>query len=114
MGMREPHVCLAREFATAMAWGPRSGLGGPIPSLVRLNFGTDIAAVGFPSLCFGRWEGCFAICHPQKLTGYKDPKSETNLRIVGADTSYKFFHETTSGIPALQKPNGKLVLLCAV
>ena len=60
------------------------------------------------------WEGCFAICHPQKLTGYKDPKSETNLRIVGADTSYKFFHETTSGIPALQKPNGKLVLLCAV
>ena len=61
-----------------------------------------------------RWEGCFAICHPQKLTGYKDPKSETNLRIVGADTSYKFFHETTSGIPALQKPNGKLVLLSCV
>jgi hypothetical protein len=55
MGMREPHVSLAREFATAMAWGPRSGLGGRIP--LRLNFGTDIAAVGFPSPCFGVGKG---------------------------------------------------------
>lgn len=50
--------------------------------------------------------GCFAISHPHKLTGYKDPRSETNLRTLGGETTYKYFHEMTSGLPALQKPLG--------
>jgi len=53
--------------------------------------------------------GCIAISHPHRLTGYKNPQSETNLRIIGAETSYKFFHELTSGLPSLQKPTAKLV-----
>ena len=38
-----------------------------------------------------------------------DPRSETNLRTLGAETTYKFFHEMTSGLPALQKPLGNKV-----
>jgi hypothetical protein len=50
--------------------------------------------------------GCFAIPHKHKLTGYKHPSSETNLRTLGGETSYKFFYE--NAIPALKKPS-KLV-----
>jgi len=58
--------------------------------------------------CGFLFTGCFAISHPHRLTGYKNPQSETNLRIIGAETSYKFFHELTSGLPSLQKPTAKL------
>mmetsp|Transcript_36180 Transcript_36180/g.72975 ORF Transcript_36180/g.72975 Transcript_36180/m.72975 type:complete len:191 (+) Transcript_36180:55-627(+) len=47
--------------------------------------------------------GIFAISHPHKKTGYKEPMSETNARTLGGLTTYRQFYELGVELPTMQK-----------
>mmetsp|Transcript_43743 Transcript_43743/g.104015 ORF Transcript_43743/g.104015 Transcript_43743/m.104015 type:complete len:161 (+) Transcript_43743:87-569(+) len=49
----------------------------------------------------------FAVSHPHKKTGYKNPNSETNVTALGGKTSYKQFYEDEVSLPTVAKnPKG--------
>eukprot|EP00960_Hanusia_phi_P041833 755167-Hanusia_phi.AAC.7 len=49
--------------------------------------------------------GIFATMHPHRRSGYKEANSESNLRELGAMTTYKQFYEKGVEIPYMQKSN---------
>ena len=45
----------------------------------------------------------FAVMHPHKKTGYKAPNSETNLKMLGNQTTYKQFMQDQVDLPTMPK-----------